>query len=108
MNAKEYPYVYAWGVLMGSFQYYMDGEAEVAAGDRAPSDVIYARDFAQITQKEQDDAIRLESDGTAFIVRRDGEPVRVWHRVNGIHREETRKLIAGYAENLAAGRPARG
>lgn len=37
----EYPYIYAWGRLMGSFNYYIEGQMNDAKIDKAPSNAIY-------------------------------------------------------------------
>lgn len=107
-DRKRYPYVEAWGVNLGSFEYFRSGEIEIATEDDAPPDVIYRRDFGQITQSERDDALQRDLDGTAFVVRRDGEPYRVWYRVGGIRSEDTRSRVTAMAERIKEGKPARG
>jgi hypothetical protein len=37
----EYPYIYAWGRLMGSFNYYIERQMNDAKIDKAPSNAIY-------------------------------------------------------------------
>lgn len=108
MYEREYPYIHAWGINLGSFPYYRNSEAEIATADGVPSDVTYRRDFSEITQPERDDALRREADGTAVVLREGGEPFRVWYRVNGIASAVTRGNITTTAERLRAGKPARG
>lgn len=43
-NVKKYPYVYAWGRLMGSFHYYIEQQLEAAVKDKAPENAIYKKD----------------------------------------------------------------
>jgi hypothetical protein len=40
----DYMYIRAWGRMMGSNQYYIDGEIEQARRDRAPQNVVYQTD----------------------------------------------------------------
>lgn len=37
----KYPYIVAWGHMMGSFDYYINDECERANADGAPSTAIY-------------------------------------------------------------------
>jgi hypothetical protein len=108
MLEREYPYIHAFGLHLGSFKYFRDGEAQAAAADGVPSDVISCKDFAKITQSERDEALRSETDGTAVVLRREGEPYRVWYRVGHIRAEHTRERVTAMAERLQAGKPARG
>jgi hypothetical protein len=109
MSVKKYPYVNAWGINLGSFEYYRIGEAAMAAEDNVPEDVIYHRDFDRITQSERDDALEEEKNGTAVVLRDgDGKPYRVWHRVGCIRNSDTRARVTAMAKNLKAGKPARG
>lgn len=39
--AVDYPYIRAWGQLLGSGQYYIDQEVELARKEGAPADAIY-------------------------------------------------------------------
>jgi hypothetical protein len=40
---EQYPYVYAWGMAMGSYRYYIEGEIEKAIKEKAPKNAIYRR-----------------------------------------------------------------
>lgn len=51
---SKYPYIRAWGQLMGSTQEYVNGQIEQAQKDGAPSDAIYKTlskwsTFAEVT-----------------------------------------------------------
>ena len=37
----EYPYIWAWGRLLGSFKPYIKGQVANAKADNAPADAIY-------------------------------------------------------------------
>lgn len=39
----DYPYIRAWGRLLHSFPYYVEGEIEDARRSKAPPDAIYSR-----------------------------------------------------------------
>ena len=41
MTKQQYPYIRAWGVLMGSYEYYVKMQIEQALSDQAPQDAIY-------------------------------------------------------------------
>jgi hypothetical protein len=105
---KQYPYIHAWGLNLGSFEYYRIGEAEIAAEDNAPPDAIHRQDFDRITETERERALQAERDGTAVVLRRDGVPFRVWYRVNAIRGDDTRERVTTMAERMLAGKPARG
>ncbi len=40
---QDYPYIRAWGWMMGSDRYYIEQEIETARADKAPEDAIYWR-----------------------------------------------------------------
>lgn len=42
--SKQYPYIRAWGRMMQSYAYYIEGEVERAMADNAPANAIYQRD----------------------------------------------------------------
>lgn len=106
---SRYPYIRAWGIDMGSFDYYIKDRSAEAAEDGAPDDVIYRQDFDKISKAERESALDREQQGTAFMVRNeDGTPRRVWFRVNGILPGEVRARLDKMADNIRAGRPARG
>ena len=44
MDAKSYPYIVAWGRYLGSFDYYIALQIELANEDGAPADAIYKKD----------------------------------------------------------------
>lgn len=98
--SREYPYIYAWGTHLGSFEYYKRAEAEVARADGAPSDVIYRHDLDSLGAEERRAA---EIERAAHIVRDEhGEPLRAWHRLRPD--SPTRDRVVRMAENYAAGR----
>lgn len=105
---QQYPYIHAWGLELGSFEYYRIGEAEIAAKDQAPPDVISRKDWGKISRSERETALERERDGTAVVLRRNGKPYRVWYRVNGIQNPDARQRVTEMAERLKAGKPARG
>lgn len=41
--AKDYPYIWAWGKSIGSFDYYIQGQIELAEADNAPQNAIFKR-----------------------------------------------------------------
>jgi hypothetical protein len=41
MSTKSYPWIVKWGRLMGSYQYYIDGQIEAARQSDAPDNAIY-------------------------------------------------------------------
>lgn len=43
MSKADYPYIVAWGRMMGSFNYYIEAEVAQAAEDGAPRNAIYKR-----------------------------------------------------------------
>jgi hypothetical protein len=105
-HRMRYPYIHAWGIDLGSFEYFRNWRAEIAAEDGVPEDVIYYNDFDQIAERERHDALAAEREGVAVVLRRDGQPWRVWYRVNGIGRDEVRDAVTRMAERLANGLPA--
>ena len=53
--AKDYPYIRAWGRMMGSNWSYVEDQMARARVDRAPADAIYKRDtgwvrFSEVTE----------------------------------------------------------
>lgn len=42
-KGKKYPYIWAWGMIMGSFPYFMEGESDKAEAEKAPRTSIYRR-----------------------------------------------------------------
>jgi hypothetical protein len=38
---KVYPYIKAWGRMMQSYDYYINGQVELAQKENAPQDAIY-------------------------------------------------------------------
>lgn len=38
---KNYPFIRAWGKIMGSFDYYIDDQIEEAVEDKCPQNVVY-------------------------------------------------------------------
>ena len=40
---KEYKHIRAWGLMMGSFEYYIRAQQHTAAEENAPLDAIYKR-----------------------------------------------------------------
>jgi hypothetical protein len=40
-KSEDYPYIEAWGIMMFSHRYYIDGEKEQARLDGAPQNAIY-------------------------------------------------------------------
>lgn len=41
---KKYPYIVAWGQLLGSYGYYIEKQCRTAEKDNAPSDSIFRND----------------------------------------------------------------
>jgi len=41
---KKYPYVYAWGKLMGSYNYYIENQMELAEKENAPKNATFRKD----------------------------------------------------------------
>lgn len=48
----DYKYIRAWGIMMGSFEYYINGEIQKAKDDNAPTDAIYKKDGVWATFSE--------------------------------------------------------
>ena len=44
MTSNDYPFIRAWGRIMGSHRDYIDHQVELAREDQAPPDAIYRRD----------------------------------------------------------------
>ena len=44
MTTNDYPFVRAWGRLMGSHQYYIDDQVELARQEQAPANATHRRD----------------------------------------------------------------
>lgn len=110
--ATAYPYVWAWGVELGSYPYYMAAESELAQLDDVPDDVIHRDQWDQIgSHGRHERALAAEAAGQAVILRHpDGTPYRVWYRMSWLTQADP-ELVARvhrYAANLRAGRPARG
>lgn len=40
----KYTYIMAWGILLGSFEYYINMQLEKAEAEGAPEDAVYAKD----------------------------------------------------------------
>lgn len=38
---SKYPLIEAWGLMMGSYRYYREGEIAKAVAEKAPKDAIY-------------------------------------------------------------------
>ena len=71
MTKQQYPYIRAWGVLMGSYEYYVKMQIEQALSDQAPQDAIY---------KDHDNGR--------------------WHRWSEMKKDNPNKaIVEGYAKN---------
>lgn len=103
---RAYPYVWAWGTELGSYNYYKLDESEQAAVDNVPHDVISRDEWDQIgSHGRRERALEQEKAGTAVILRDEkGQPYRVWRRVGVIEREDVRARVERYADNLRNGR----
>jgi len=98
--AKAYPYIWAWGKYMGSFEYYMVAECEVAKADGAPANVFHRQDLTRghATDTERERWLASEAAGTALVLRDDtGSPMRGWGFVTDIKNPDTRERIEEYA-----------
>lgn len=42
-DRPEYAHIRAWGIFMGSAQWYIEEEVEAARAERAPADAIFQR-----------------------------------------------------------------
>lgn len=58
-NTKfDYPYIRAWGQLLGSYEYFIEAQIERAQEDNAPDDAVYVDQegrwhrFAHVTNEE--------------------------------------------------------
>lgn len=96
------PYIWAWGSVLGSFDYYKRTQAAIAKADGAPRDAIYRKDWGGITTKiERERALAKVDEGTAFLVTDgQGNPVRVWYTARSIVTEHTRATVEALAALL--------
>jgi hypothetical protein len=39
--ATDYPYIRAWGRMMGSYRYYVEGQLQLARQEKAPQNATY-------------------------------------------------------------------
>lgn len=67
---KDYKYIRAWGMMLHSYSYYIEGEVEKARRDGAPETAIYRHD-----------------DGT-------------WATFEGIRREDTKETIRALVRDM--------
>lgn len=63
----DYAYIRAWGELLGSFPYYIEGEIEKARRDRAPQTAIYRRQDGSWATFEEIRSEGTRGDVTAII-----------------------------------------
>jgi hypothetical protein len=103
---RAYPYVWAWGTELGSYDYYKHDESAVAAADGVPDDVLHRDEWNQINSHgRQERALTQEQAGVAVILRDEqGQPYRVWWRVAVIADADRRQRVERYADNLRKGR----
>lgn len=83
MPAVDYPYIRAWGHLMGSGTHYIEDEVRRAKLDQAPQDVIYWR-------SEQQHAAGAPHDNPEHLHRANG---RVWYRYGGVTNAQSRAIV---------------
>jgi hypothetical protein len=69
----DYPYIRAWGWMMGSLPYYIDEQVKLARQDKAPQTATYRND-----------------DGS-------------WNTIEGCKRLDTRRLVTDHAKFLMGG-----
>lgn len=69
-KAIEYPYIYAWGKMLGSYQTYIDNQVALAKRHGAPQNTTYIR-----------------QDGT-------------WSTIEDVMPEDTRDILHGYVREL--------
>lgn len=102
--SQRYPYIYAWCRDLGSYDYYPKQEAEAAAADGVPEDVIYRRDWDEIdSHGRQEDALEMEQAGAAVVLRKNGEPWRVWYRIGSCTIQLNKDRVTRMAERIKAG-----
>ena len=56
----DYPYIRAWGRLLGSMEYYIDDQIALARKEGAPADATFRSDFGWHTVDELRDEYRKE------------------------------------------------
>src|SRR2546423_935913 len=69
MTSNDYPFVRAWGQIMGSHLYYIDHQVDLAREAQAPPDAIYRRDdgtWATTDEILRSDTRRLGLDPLPF------------------------------------------
>lgn len=71
-KTKEYPYIWAWGRYMRSYEYYMEDQEFLAKQDKAPKTAIYKRDSTKkwVTVDEISNGmlrLKIEQDAKAFM-----------------------------------------
>ena len=75
MRPEQYLYIRAWGKQLGSFEYFIKGEQEKAAREKAPRTAIYKAaagnwvTYGQIVSKETKASIKkkVEALGRVFV-----------------------------------------
>jgi hypothetical protein len=65
----DYKWIRAWGRMMGSYDYYINGEVERARADRAPQNAIFKRDSGWAT------TAGIQSDSTKENLRQIAGPL---------------------------------
>lgn len=58
---KDYRHIRAWGLMMGSFEYYIKEQQEKAFADGAPLDAIYKRGGTWALYSEVESEVTRES-----------------------------------------------
>jgi hypothetical protein len=102
-----YPYIWAWGKYMGSFQPYMVAESEQAEADDAPADVFHRQSLAgsvTVSARERAGWLADEAEGTAVIVRDDaGRMVTGYSLMSSLRRDDIRQKIELFAREMLDG-----
>lgn len=83
---NDYPFIRAWGRVMGSQRTYIEEQVAQAREDNAPEDAIYWRH-------------EREPDGRTLRI------LRVWHTYREVTSLTTRSQMAGYLAELGVKEP---
>lgn len=80
LPAGPYPWIRAWGWMLGSHGYYIEGEIALAKEDHAPADAIFHK---YVMPEHPTHTVSAWTPGA----------IRIWHRASEIENTNTRYVL---------------